>query len=130
MTHRPISLLLILGLLVPQAPLCMAFDVSELECSTSSCCCDVPGSGSESDLTNEIVASGSGDCSCELSEPGPAPVGSITLAAATSTAQWLADPTELDQVAELTAVSVTLSSGARAHVPRRPLRITHGVRLI
>jgi len=127
MTARSLSLLLALGLLLPQAPVCMAFDLSEAECSTRSCCCDDQNSAGESG--HAVIATPDGsDCSCAPSRP--ASFGKVTLTTSPTIVQLLAMPVEAGQVTTPSTAAAVLSPSTRTGVPRRPLRVTHGVRLL
>lgn len=128
MTARSLSLLLTLGLLLPQASVCMGFDMSEAGCSPQSCCCDDQSSAGESGHAVVIATPDGGDCACVLSQPVSS--GKVTLTTSPTTVQFPAVPVEAGQFTTLSTASAVLSSPTRTVVAGRPLRVTHGVRLL
>jgi len=132
MIERAFSLLLILGLLLPQTPLCLGLELSG-GCETgTSCCCAEPEVAPQPGPTFTSAMPGSGSCPCEVSAPQTFDSQVRASSASEVAAPLLAfDLQEPSPVALVDWSSVqTIDADPHADVRTRPLRVTAGVRLI
>ncbi|MFT7464283.1 MAG: hypothetical protein ACI9EF_002633 [Pseudohongiellaceae bacterium] len=134
MPERFVSLLLVLGLLLPQWSLCTGRDVSETGCTTrSDCCCGETAPAPESGPTVAAEFPGFGGCPCFAETPSvPAPLTGLALAESVPApliSQSSRESSPVD-VVDWSGLASARDQEPGGELPTRPLRLSTGVCLI
>lgn len=134
MVHRIFSLLLVLGTLVPQLPMCLEMGLGGSDCAVfpsameSGCCCSESGAAGTTGPGFSSNDTGSRTCACE--SPEPLAIAHVALSSGAALADALAHPAESAALSDRPSNFQDVEPLACGVVPKRPLRITLGVLLI